>query len=221
MPDIVRHVKHIRSNVLEQTGLPKTPAPASLDYGEIAINYADGFETISMKNSNNTITTFTPNTNVFVKNYTLPVTTERINNVLSAGNVYNFQNFNVTFLDAYNGNLDLSGVINHIRTNFYDVCDIHVKLNIAKSDDSNGAHTTFYVNSETIQDYMEDASKPISAKSTIIGFTKFDEYFVAGDSTAMNCFEINWDCTTKAMIVRYVYMDNIYRLNGSNIVNNQ
>jgi hypothetical protein len=39
-------------------GLPKLPTPDSIEYGEIAINYADGVETISIKNSANEIVEF-------------------------------------------------------------------------------------------------------------------------------------------------------------------
>ena len=217
MPDIIRHIKHVRSNVVEQSGYPKVPTPASLDYGEVAINYANGLETISIKSSNNTIKKFTPNTNVYVKNFLAPVSANSVYSVLSATNVYNYQNFDISFLDAYNNNFDLLGIIDHIRTNFYDICDLNVKLNIALTNSTGGSHTNIYVNSEAIADLISTAQKPISNKSTIIGFTKYDEYFVAGDSTAMNCIEINWDKTTKAITVRYVYMDNIYRLNGNSL----
>lgn len=217
MPGVLRHIQHLRSNVLEQSGYPKLPTTSTLDYGELAINYANGFETISLKNSENNVVTFTPNTNVFMKNVLAPITTNSVCSLLSASNVYKHQNFNISYLDAYDGDLNLYNILDHIRTSFYDVSDIHVMLNVAKSNDSQGQHTNFYINTEAIDDMMNDSSKPISAKSTIIGFTKFDEYFVAGDSTAMNGIEINWDKTTKAMTVRYVYMDNVYRINGNSI----
>jgi len=54
-------IKLINSNVVEtvnQMQKPKLPEPSVLEYGEPAINYAKGFETISIKNSNNEIITF-------------------------------------------------------------------------------------------------------------------------------------------------------------------
>ena len=54
-------IKLINSNVVEtvdQIQVPKLPDPSVLEYGEPAINYAKGFETISIKNSNNEIITF-------------------------------------------------------------------------------------------------------------------------------------------------------------------
>lgn len=219
MPEtnILRHVEHLKSNVVKQDGYPKLPQPENLKYGEIAVNYAKGLETISLKNSNNGITTFRPNTNVFVKNFLAPINTEDICEVLSVGTVYSYQDFNLTFLEVYDGDMDLFDVIDYIRNTFYDVCDLHVMLNAAKANDEDGRHTSFYINSEEVKDIMEEVENPINELSTIIGFYKYDEYFVAGDSTAMNGIEINWDCTTKAMTVRFVYMDNAYRMGGNEI----
>lgn len=49
---------HIKSNVVEN-GRPKLPQASQLLPGEIAVNYADGYETLSIKNSNDEIVTFT------------------------------------------------------------------------------------------------------------------------------------------------------------------
>ena len=46
-----------RSNAVNDDGTPKIPASEQLQYGEIAINYANGVETLSIKNSNNNIVT--------------------------------------------------------------------------------------------------------------------------------------------------------------------
>ena len=48
---------HIKSSVVEE-GRPKLPQPGQILPGEIAVNYADGYETLSIKNSNNEIATF-------------------------------------------------------------------------------------------------------------------------------------------------------------------
>ena len=50
-----RTVLNKRSNVVLGDGSPKIPTPDQLKYGEIAINYNAGTETISFKNSNNEI----------------------------------------------------------------------------------------------------------------------------------------------------------------------
>lgn len=56
-----KHLLHVKSSSVTN-GNPKLPLPSDIEYGEIAINYADGYETISIKNSNNEIVTF-PNSN--------------------------------------------------------------------------------------------------------------------------------------------------------------
>jgi hypothetical protein len=53
----IEHIQHIKSNVVEN-GIPKLPNPSALTEGEIAINYAEGYETISIKNSSGNISTF-------------------------------------------------------------------------------------------------------------------------------------------------------------------
>ena len=50
-------VYHKRSTVVTGNS-PKLPSPEQLAYGELAINYADGYETISIKNASNEIVEF-------------------------------------------------------------------------------------------------------------------------------------------------------------------
>ena len=51
------HVIHKHSSVVTN-GNPKLPTTSQIEYGEIAVNYAKDHETISLKNSNNEIVTF-------------------------------------------------------------------------------------------------------------------------------------------------------------------
>lgn len=44
-----------RSNVVTEDKTAKLPTIDQLDYGELAINYADGCETIAIKNSTNSL----------------------------------------------------------------------------------------------------------------------------------------------------------------------
>ena len=53
----VNHIQHVKSNVLVD-GTPKLPQPSALVEGEIAVNYADGYETLSIKTSSGNIATF-------------------------------------------------------------------------------------------------------------------------------------------------------------------
>ena len=54
-----RHLQHIRSTVV-QDGKPKLPSAEDLLFGELAINYAKGKETISLKNDQGEIVTVHP-----------------------------------------------------------------------------------------------------------------------------------------------------------------
>ena len=52
-----KHLVHAHSVVVTE-GNPKLPAASRIEYGEIAVNYAEGHETLSIKNSNDDIVTF-------------------------------------------------------------------------------------------------------------------------------------------------------------------
>lgn len=54
---MINYISHKKSNQVVN-GLPKLPTADQLKEGEIAINYAKGYETLSIKNSDNEITTF-------------------------------------------------------------------------------------------------------------------------------------------------------------------
>lgn len=54
-------VKNIRSNSVGTNGKPKLPTPNQLDYGEIAVNYKEGYETLSLKNDGNKIVSLSVN----------------------------------------------------------------------------------------------------------------------------------------------------------------
>ena len=56
----INHLQHVKSNVVEE-GLPKLPQPSVLVEGEIAVNYAAGYETLSIKNSSGEVVTFSSN----------------------------------------------------------------------------------------------------------------------------------------------------------------
>ena len=54
---MINYISHKKSDQVIN-GLPKLPTTDQLKEGEIAINYANGYETLSIKNSDNEITTF-------------------------------------------------------------------------------------------------------------------------------------------------------------------
>lgn len=67
MASTTKKVLHKRSVTVENE-LPKLPTSSQLEYGELAINYADGYETISIKNNNNEIVTFSSDSKKYKAN---------------------------------------------------------------------------------------------------------------------------------------------------------
>ena len=61
-----KHIQHLRSKVVEN-GKPKLPTQGTLAVGEIAVNYAEGYETLSIENSASGITAFSSD-DVYTKN---------------------------------------------------------------------------------------------------------------------------------------------------------
>lgn len=57
-----KHLQHVKSNVVNEDAQgnksPKLPNVDSILPGELAVNYADGYERISLKNTNNEIVQF-------------------------------------------------------------------------------------------------------------------------------------------------------------------
>ena len=59
-------VIHIKSKQRSEDGKsPKLPTSDQLQYGEIAINYGDGIETIAIRNENDEIIKFIPEKKVY------------------------------------------------------------------------------------------------------------------------------------------------------------
>lgn len=56
-----KHILHAKSNVVEN-GQPSSPSANRIEYGELAVNYSEGKETIFLKNDNNEIVSFSNDT---------------------------------------------------------------------------------------------------------------------------------------------------------------
>lgn len=79
-------VKNIRSNSVGTNGKPKLPTPSQLDYGEIAVNYASGHETLSLKNDAGNIVSLSVNSVEDVKVNEASVVTNKTANITMKGN---------------------------------------------------------------------------------------------------------------------------------------
>lgn len=78
-------VKNIRSKELVG-GKPKLPTSSQLDYGEIAVNYASGHETLSLKNDAGNIVSLSVNTIEDVKVNETSVVANKTANITMKGN---------------------------------------------------------------------------------------------------------------------------------------
>ena len=98
-------VRNIRSSAVIE-GKPKLPQPTDLDFGEIAINYAKGYETLSLKNDLgeivsmpvNTIEDIKVNGSSVVSNKTAEITMKG-NTIPVSGNQYDVTNYPSPFED--------------------------------------------------------------------------------------------------------------------------
>ena len=81
-------VKNIRSNSVDTNGKPKLPTPSQLDYGEIAVNYKEGYETLSLKNDGNKIVSLSVNSveDVKVNGSTVVSKSNKTANITMKGN---------------------------------------------------------------------------------------------------------------------------------------
>lgn len=208
----LRHLYHVRSNVATAQGLAKLPDVQDIGYGEIAINYAQGLETISLKNSSNEIVPFTPNTNSYVANVNAAISENSLESILTPVNVARYQDFHITYLLPDSSVFDLTDIIEYICTTYYSTTSLHIVLHVNKGDDANGMNTNFFINTDSMALLMDDANTPLNGDSSAIGFTLYSMYLVAGDSPAMNGIELNWDATTNAITVRFLYVHSVIRL---------
>lgn len=88
----IEHLIHKRSNLVVENQ-PKLPTSEQIEYGEIAVNYAKGHETLSIKNSASEIKTFSCDDNILIdyhKDETSVNPTVTINGDTHCSHVYEF-----------------------------------------------------------------------------------------------------------------------------------
>lgn len=107
-------VKNIRSNSVGTNGKPKLPTPSQLDYGEIAVNYKEGYETLSLKNDGNKIVSLSVNSVEDVKvNETSVVANKTANITMNgdtipvAGRTYDV----ITYPSPFNENKNVGKIL--------------------------------------------------------------------------------------------------------------
>ena len=88
----IEHLIHKRSSQVVDNQ-PKLPTSEQIEYGEIAVNYSKGHETLSIKNSNNEIKTFSCDDNILIdyhKDETSVNPTVTINKDIRRSQIYEF-----------------------------------------------------------------------------------------------------------------------------------
>lgn len=89
----IEHLIHKRSSQVVENQ-PKLPTSEQIEYGEIAVNYSKGYETLSIKNSDNEIKTFSCDDNISLIDYHEDTTstepTVTINKDIRRSQIYEF-----------------------------------------------------------------------------------------------------------------------------------
>ena len=130
-----RTVLNKRSNIVLEDGNPKIPTPDQLDYGEFAINYASGVETLSTKNSNDEVVSVLINGMMQTIGESLAMHEARNDNPhgvtkeqVGLGNVDNTSDVDKPISTAQQAELDTKlnnaangGIANNLTTNSSDV----------------------------------------------------------------------------------------------------
>ena len=130
-----KKVLNKRSNVVLEDGNPKIPTAEQLDYGEFAINYAPGVETLSTKNANDEVVSVLINGMMQTIGESLAMHEARNDNPhgvtkeqVGLGNVDNTSDAGKPISTAQQAELDTKlnnaangGVANNLTTNSSDV----------------------------------------------------------------------------------------------------
>lgn len=138
-------VVHKKSKVLVE-GSPKLPSASTIEYGEIAINYADGHETLSIKNSSDKIATFSSDNTV---NASLSEIRDDIADIQSA--LTEDELVIATSLNDLNDRID----------------DIYVPQNTSELTNDSGFITGYTETDPTVPAWAKASSKPTYTASEV------------------------------------------------------
>lgn len=132
----VDHIQHIKSSVvIESNGVlsPKLPSPSVMAEGEIAVNFAEGHETLSIKNSSGDIVTFSCDDKFYDKKF--------IDNKLGSG--FTGENSATTVTQMIEENeLVTSSALNDLKANKADISAVtDVQDDISELSAITTAHT--------------------------------------------------------------------------------
>lgn len=184
---MAQSVKHKRSSVVTN-GAPKLPTTQQISVGELAINFADGYETLSTVNSNNEIATFSSDSVLDKKFISSGAVVDAISAVTVViqedeyvtAQALNEQNYRITELE---------------ETHVYPE-DIPTESSIANSGFTKNALTAFTETDPTVPAWAKAANKPSYTASEVgaMATSERNNYL----STATTYFDdVEYDSNTK------------------------
>ena len=160
----IQHLQHIKSNVVTE-GKPKLPTPSVLVDGELAVNYAEGYETISLKNSNGSITTFSSDDYYTAKKLGSGFTSVNSANTVTSVIEDNEEAISAALNDLNERKMDASAYTPTDLSNYYTKSETY-----AKSETSGKTEIANAVNDldERVNDHVSNSNIHIKSGGQVI-----------------------------------------------------
>ena len=165
---ITRHISHIKSKLTENGG-PKLPAANQLLEGEIAVNYAKGYETLSIKNESGDVITFSSDSYYADKKLGSGFTGENSANTVTSVIESNERVVAASLNDLNARKLDASAYTPTDLSNYYTKSEVYAKGETSGATELTEAFDNFYT-----KDEIDNAELAISAALNDIETNKMD-----------------------------------------------
>ena len=160
----INHIQHKKSSVVEN-GLPKLPNSNVLVEGEIAVNFASGVETISLKNSSGEVVTFSSDNYFIDKKFGSGFTGENSGLTITEAIEEDELAISLAFQELDEKKLDVSA---------YTETDLSEYLTIANFEDKIGSGFTGENSGLTITKALEDNELAMSSALNDLNENKLD-----------------------------------------------
>ena len=171
----VSHIQHVKSSVVEN-GQPKLPTASVIVEGEIAVNYADGFETLSIKTSSGNIATFSSDNYYTEKKLGSGFTGENSANTVTSVIEDNERAISAALNDLEANKLDVSAYTPTDLSNYYTKSETSGKTELSDAFDEKADITW-------VEDKLGSAFTGDNSANTVTSVIEENEEIV---STALN-----------------------------------
>ena len=201
------YVQHIKSRIVESDGKPKLPSSEILEYGEIAVNYHAGVETLSIKNDLGGIATFQdeveitsgtpkPNTEIWIDtSEDIPIevyTKEQVDAIVDVLNDKNAeQDSDISELSGKTGELD--GKIDELEAKDVELTELAenaYEVQIGTSADTISANTKVFIDTDADSSVTLYTKEQIDEQVNVLqdGITSANEVQIgaSGDTISAN-----------------------------------